>query len=177
MGLLALKFYCLCIIRFNVLKQVNIGGNAYTAARGAQALGVSACVLHLTSMHGIYKQLRASKGVFHADSLALEKRRREHWGATRPTSTNYLCQGSPWVLTRSNRPNNLVLTASRLHWPVSQRNNSKLPWQKWQTPTQLSSSTSLSRLRQPRTDAAPPPRRTDLEQATQAETTMLQWNG
>ena len=55
-----------------------IGGNAYTAARGAQALGVSACVLHLTSMHGIYKQLRASKGVFHADSLALEKRRREH---------------------------------------------------------------------------------------------------
>ena len=47
-----------------MLKQVNIGGNAYTAARGAQALGVCACVLHLTSMRGIYKQLRASEGVF-----------------------------------------------------------------------------------------------------------------
>ena len=47
-----------------MLKQVNIGRNAYTAARGAQALGVCACVLHLTSMRGIYEQLRASDGVF-----------------------------------------------------------------------------------------------------------------
>ena len=47
-----------------MLKQVNIGGNAYTAARGAQALGVCACVLHLTSMHSIYKQLHVSEGVF-----------------------------------------------------------------------------------------------------------------
>ena len=61
-----------------MLKQVTIGANAYTAAQGNQALGVCACILHLTSMRGIYKQLRASEGAFHADSQALEKRRREH---------------------------------------------------------------------------------------------------
>ena len=47
-----------------MLKQVNIGRNAYTAVRGAQVLGVCACVLHLTLMRGIYEQLRASDGVF-----------------------------------------------------------------------------------------------------------------
>ena len=46
-----------------MLKQVNIGRNAYTAAWGAQTLGVCACVLHLTSMRGIYEQLRASDGL------------------------------------------------------------------------------------------------------------------
>ena len=47
-----------------MLKQVNIGRNAYTAARDAQALGMGACVLHLTSMRDINEQLRASDGVF-----------------------------------------------------------------------------------------------------------------